>query len=382
MAIPILSRFLACGLLAFAGMAAAQPVSVLDTERGVQTACGSDRTANLARPWVTASWAVSKGYDIRLPMDSLIAEVDASGRFTICLDALASALIQAEARGLPVSLTLFSGLPPTVVAYGEAQGEPTWIYTDPNPRHPGYGIPVKRLVPWAPTALRAQREIYAAIRNLVQYEKPGAPGGCFSYAGKRVCRPAQGPMIASRLTYFVHSPLPGMRYLRTIAGENDPTVVQGYSRAVLEATVAAGYANARGIAPLQVHEFYEVRDGEGSLVSASLEWARAAGDVGIFVENLQPGYPTCLQGHGRILCEAGLPVVFEMVGPLGATDVVAAIDWARTLSPAIRDVRIYVDDADLFAGGAAKRTPPPLRSPISGGRRAMREDDSGARARR
>lgn len=378
MASPILPKLLICGLLALAGTARAQPVSVLDTERGTATPCGSDRTANLSRPWTTASWVVSKGYDIRLPMDSLITAVDASGRFTLCLDALASALVQAEARGLPVSLTLFSGLPPAVVAYGDARGEPTWIYTDPNPRHPGYGIPVKRLAPWAPTALRAQREIYAAIRNLVQYEKPGAPGGCFSYADKRVCRPAQAPMIASRLTYFVHSPLPGMRYLRTITGENDPSTVQGYSRAVLEATVRAGYANARGIAPLQVHEVYEVSDDEGSLVAASLEWARAEGDVGIFVENLQPGFPTCLQGHGKILCEAGLPVVFEMVRPLGVTDVVAAIDWARTLSPAIRDVRIYVDDADLFGGGAAKRLRPTMRSPMSD----TRGGDAGGRVRR
>lgn len=374
--VSIHSCLLSLGLSLFACAAQAQSISVLDTERGTQTPCGNDRTWNLSRPWATATWTVSKGYDIRLPMESLIVAVDASGRFTLCLDALDSALRKAEALDLPASLTLFSGLPPAVVDYGVAQGEPTWIYTDPNPRHPGYGVPVTRLAPWSPTAMRAQREIYAAIRELVRYEIPGAPGACYAIEGKRLCRPAQSPRVASRLSYFVHSPLPGMRYLRTIAGENDPTAVQGYSRSALEATVKAGYANARGIAPLQLHEFYEVGDADGSLVAPALDWARSAGDVGIFIENLQPAYPTCAQGHGKIMCEAGLPVVFEMVSPLGATDVVAAIDWGRVLSPNVRDIRIYVDDADLFSGSASKRAGRSTAAPATA--RPARED----RARR
>ncbi|TXH75407.1 MAG: hypothetical protein E6Q88_03600 [Lysobacteraceae bacterium] len=354
-------------LLAMTAVAQAQTISVLDTERGVTTACGNDRSFNLGRPWVAASWSMTKAYDIRLPMESLITAVDSEGRFTICLDALRAALEKAEALGLPASLTLFSGLPKPVVDYGVARGEPTWIYTDPNPRHPGYGIPVTRLAPWSPTAMRAQREIYDAIRHLVRREVAGgAAQGCFDFQGKRICKPGTAPRTTSRLSYLVHSPLPGMRYLRVIAGENDPSQVTGYSRPFLEQTVKAGYEAARGIAQLQVHEFYDVQDGQGTLAPTALEWARAQGDVGIFIENLQPSYPTCAQGHGKIACEAGLPVVFEMVSPLSA-DVVSAINWAHTLSPNIVDIRIYVDDADAYgsvitttaasvAGAASKRT--------------------------
>ena len=330
--------------------AAAQTVSVLDTERGTTTPCGIDRTANLSRPWATAPWTTGKAYDIRIPMDTLITSVDANGKFTICLDAIESALTKAEALGLPSSLTLFSGMPASVVTYGAARGEATWVYTDPNPRHPGYGIPVTRLAPWSPTAMRAQREIYDAIRRLVIRPMPSATTtACYVIDGKRVCRAAPSPAYYSRLKYLVHSPLPGMRYLRTIDGENDPTTVSGYSRSVLEDTVKAGYVAAHGIAPLQVHEFYEVGDANGSLTNDALAWARAAGDVGIFIENLQPNYPTCTQGHGKIMCEAGLPVVFEMVSPLGATDVVTAMNWGRLLSPDVRDIRIYVDDADALS---------------------------------
>lgn len=340
-------------LLGVSCAARAQSVSVLDTERGSETACGNDRSFNLGRSWATAAWSVRKAYDIRLPMESLITAVDAQGRFTICLDALRSALEKAEALNLPASLTLFSGLPKPVVDYGVARNEPTWIYTDPNPRHPGYGIPVTRLAPWSPTAMRAQREIYDAIRGLVRREvSSGAPAGCQDFQGKRICKPGQAPRAISRLTYLVHSPLPGMRYLRTIAGENDPTQVTGYSRPVLEQTVRAGYEAARGIAPLQVHEVYDVQDAQGALAPQALEWARAQGDVGIFIENLQPGFPTCAQGHGKIACEAGLPVVFEMVSPLGA-DVVAAINHGHTLTPNIVDLRIYVEDADLYGSGMA-----------------------------
>lgn len=348
-----LRTMVCCAVLAFgtAQGAAAQTVSVLDTERGTSTPCGSDRTANLSRPWTTAPWTTGKVYDIRIPMETLITSVDANGDFTLCLSALESALTRAEALGIPSSLTLFSGMPASVVAYGAAQGEATWIYTDPNPNHPGYGIPVTRLAPWSPTAMRAQREIYDAIRRLVVRPASGATtSACYVVDGNQVCRAAPSPVYVSRLKYFVHSPLPGMRYLRTIAGENDPTTVTGYSRPVLKATVKAGYEAARGIAPLQVHEVYEVGDASGSLTSDALSWARAAGDVGIFIENLQPNYPTCTQGHGKIMCEAGLPVVFEMVSPLGANDVVTAMNWGRLLSTDVRDIRIYVNDADLLGG--------------------------------
>jgi hypothetical protein len=339
--------------MCFPACAAVSAVSVLDTDPGASTACGSDRTRNLSQPWVAATWTVTKGYDIRLAMDGLITAVDAYGRFTICLDALSSALASAEALGLKASLTLFPGMPQPVVDYGVAHGEPTYVYTDPNPRHPGYGIPVTRLAPWAPSAVRAQQEIYAAIRNLVVVQVPGQPSSCRTVNGNRVCTGGQLPVQVSRLTYFVHSPLPGMRYLRIIAGENDPTSVSGYSRATLEATVKAGYVAARGIAPLQVHEIYNVSDAQGDLSSLAVGWARDAGDVGIFIENLQPNYPTCSQGQGKIMCEAGLPVVFEMVSPLGATSVVSAINWGETLSPLVRDYRIYVDDANAFTGATA-----------------------------
>lgn len=356
--------------------AAAQTVSVLDTERGATTTCGSDRTANLSRPWATAPWTTGKVYDIRIPMETLITSVDANGNFTLCLSAIESALTKAEALGLPSSLTLFSGMPASVVAYGAARGEATWIYTDPNPNHPGYGIPVTRLAPWSPTAMRAQREIYDAIRRLVVRPAPSATiSACYVVDGKQVCRPAPSPTYVSRLKYLVHSPLPGMRYLRTIAGENDPTTVTGYSRPALQATVRAGYEAARGIAPLQVHEVYEVSDADGSLVADALSWARAAGDVGIFIENLQPNYPTCAQGHGKIMCEAGMPVVFEMVSPLGATDVVTAMNWGRLLSPDVRDIRIYVSDADLLGGTlktSASQGGARIDATVRGGRRARK----------
>lgn len=354
-----LSWCLVVGLIgASAPLSAAslRSVSVLDGPQGVTTACGSDRTAYLSDPWRSANWNVTRGYDIRIQMDSLITAVDAEGRFTLCLDALSSALDRAEALGLPSSLTLFPGLPPAVVQYGIARGEPTYVYVEPNPRHPAYGIPVTRLAPWAPTAMRAQQEIYAGVRRLATKAVPGSPEHCATYGGRRLCRAGSGPIYASRLTYLVHSPLPGLRYLRVIGGQNDPSTVPGYSRATLEATVKAGYAAARGIAPLQVHEIYNVTDAQGELSSLAVGWAREAGDVGIFIENLQPNYPTCLQGQGKIACEAGLPVVWEMVSPLGVTDLVAALNWGAILVPDARDFRIYVGDANAFSGSVTLKS--------------------------
>jgi hypothetical protein len=124
-------------------------------------------------------------------------------------------------------------------------------------------MPITRLVPWSVTAMRAQAAIFDAIRVVAN----------------------------GKLNYLSTSPLHGMRYLRVIAEENDVTLLPGYNRTVLESTVKAGYLAAQGIAPLQVHEIYNVSDSEGSLSDIAVTWAKQSGNVGIFVENLSNGYP-------------------------------------------------------------------------------------------
>jgi hypothetical protein len=294
-------------------------VSVLDNASGVDTPCGNDRTANLAQPWVASTWKASKAYAVRLTMDSLISGVSSDGVFTVCMDSLISALDKAQALNLPASLTLFSGMAPAVVDYGIAHGEQTWVFVDQNPNHPGFGVPVTRLVPWSETATRSQAAIFDAIKVAA----------------------------AGRLTYISVSPLHGMRYLRVIAGENDVTTLPGYSRSILESTVKTGYAAANGIAPLHVHEIYNVQDSQGSLSDLAVAWAKEAGAVGIFVENLKYGYPTCQSGQGKIMCEAGLSNVLEMVSPLGTT-FLKAVTYGKSLAPNLVDIRVYVDDANTY----------------------------------
>lgn len=197
--------------------------------------------------------------------------------------ALDSTLSQLNAMGKKMSLDMLSTDKTEASYVADQPGVTTWVYTDQNPRAPGYGQPVKKPVPWDPFV---QSRFALFMQQLANHQTPSPSGGTVAFR--------DNPALVQLVVI-----IPGLGSIREgpgAAATPELTILPGYTRdgfiqAIL-ATLRAAVDNFPGKA-ISI-PFFQVTDNTSTppLMDAISDAIQSEFDgvknpkVGYFAENL------------------------------------------------------------------------------------------------